>query len=417
MPPLHSGDTGDGHGEDDEGLDDLGFRPPLPRDDRLWRHPSEVALQRASPAASSVPSTAASTRRTAAIIVAAGMIGATLAVGAVAALGGFRERVVEQRVAVTPVGMAGADEDPVATIAASTAPAVAALRIHGTDGADDSTGGATEASAVVFRSDGYLVTNAHLVDGASRVEVVLHGGHAGDATVVGSDPVTDIAVLRVDRDDLDTAAMGTAERLSVGVRVVAVGALAEGGWDSAVSTGVVSALGRRLAGPDGSVLHDMILVDAPFAPGSSGGALVDANGAVVGITSSADASGPTGRFGVATPVDVVQLVADQIIDHGRAAHVWLGIQGADLDGPDAAALGLPGGVRVDSVLEHSPALAAGLDDDDLIIGVDDVDVSSMSDLIAVLRRHRPGDEVVLRVRRGDEVLSVAVTLGERSDER
>lgn len=423
MPPLHSGDTGDGHGEDDDGRDDVGFRPPLPRDDRLWRHPSEVAIERAGagdprPAtttARSGPTAHPTKLRTAALMIAAGMIGATLAVGAVAALGGFRERVVQQRVAVAPMASVAGQGDSVAALAARTAPTVAALRVHGTG--EDGTGGVVEGSAVVFRSDGYLLTNASLVEDAGRIDVVLPDGPAGEGTVVGTDPVTDVAVLRVDRDQLQTAAVGTTEGLDVGERVVAVGAMADGGWDTAVSTGVVSAMGRRLQGPHGSVLHDMILVDAPFAPGAAGGALVDASGAVVGVTSALPASGADGRFGVATPVDVARLVADQIIEHGRATHVWLGIQGTDLSGADAAALDVSGAARVEEVLDQSPALAAGVRADDLIVGVDDRAISSMSDLIAALRRHVPGDEVLLVVRRGHEVHSLSVVLSERTDDR
>lgn len=425
VPPLHSGDTGDGHGEDDEGRDDVGFRPPLPRDDRLWRHPSEVAIERAGTSTPRPPQGTTTSRpgvtgnpprrRTAALMVAAGMVGATLAVGAVAALGGFRERVVQQRVAVAPMTSVAGQEDSVAALAARTAPTVAALRVHGTDG--EGTAGVVEGSAVVFRSDGYLLTNASLVDGARRIDVVLPGGPAGEGTVVGTDPVTDVAVLRVERDQLQTAAVGTADGLSVGVRVVAVGAMADSGWDTAVSTGVVSAMGRRLQGPHGSVLHDMILIDAPFAPGAAGGALVDASGAVVGVTSALPASRADGRFGVATPIDIARLVADQIIQHGRATHVWLGIQGTDLSGADAAALDLTGAARVEEVFDQSPALAAGIRADDLIVGVDDHEISSMSDLIAALRRHVPGDEVVLVVRRGDEVHSLSVVLSERTDDR
>ncbi len=416
MPPLHSGDTGDGHGEDDDGLDgldDVGFRPPLPPDDRLWRHPSEVAVQRA-PGAGDEPAQRRRplwASRTAALVVLAGVTGATLAVGAVAALGVFEpdERVVEQRVAVAPASSAALETDSVAAVAARTAPAVAALSVLGSDGT-------SAGSAVVFRSDGYLLTNAHLVEGATRIDVMFHDGPAERADVVGDDPLTGIAVLHVDRNDLQSAAFGSADGLVVGARAIAIGAIADNGWDTAVSTGVISATGRRLQAADGTVLHDMILIDAPLAAGGAGGALVDGRGAVVGIT-SAVAAGSDGRFGVATPVDVAELVATQIIQSGHATHVWLGIQGSDLGAAGATEHGLAGAAEVDQVVAGGPAEAAGVLAGDLVVGVDDRSVSSMSDLIAALRRHLPGDEIVLHVWRDGQTLPLTVVLAPRTDGR
>ncbi len=411
MPPLPSGDAGDRHGEDE---DDLGddqdvFRPPLPPDDRIWRHPSEVAAATASARPSRPRWTCARSRRRGilGLVTVSGLLGATVSLGAVAVLGGFGRdtTVVERHIAVQPVTSTARDDDTVAAITARTAPSVAAIRVERGDAT-------TAASALVMRSDGYLVTNAHLVDGADTIEVRL-ADVSVPATVVGTDRVTDIAVLHVELADLSPAVVGSARTLSMGDSVVAIAAAAGAGWSPEVTTGVVRGLGRRLLADDGTVLHDMILVDHPFPDGSGGGTLVDAHGAVVGLAS--DIPGATGdqRRGVAMPVDLAMHVADQIIDHGHARHVWLGIEGSDLSSDDALALGIAGGASIKTVVADSPAATAGLSPGDVVVALDGDRVESMSQLIAALRLHQPGDTISFTVRRDGGEVPLTVVLGER----
>ncbi len=422
MPPLQPGDPGDGHGEDDHDEDDVGFRPPLPREDRLWRHPSEVALDRGAPTPPISPTTGGPPpgwrRRTAAVGVAAAVGGATLAVGVVALLGGFDERVVERQVALRPVTSIGA-EDPEAdrvlaeAVADRTGPAVAALSVHrGTETAG--------ASAIILRSDGYLLTDAHAIAGADSVDVALHDGWSGTATVVGADVATGIAVLHIDDvDDLTPAALDPSGAMAVGARTVVVGARPAGGSEdgarfgttAVVSTGIISATERRLEAADGRVMHGMILVDRPAATGTAGGALVDQAGAVIGIVSGMPAAGADDvRFGVATPIELANHVAEQLMDHGRARHVWLGVHGTDLDPTEAAAMGERGGARVAEVSEGGPASDAGVRVGDIVLAVDGEPTTSMSELIAALRLRLPGDTVVLTVERDGDDLELTVTL-------
>jgi putative serine protease PepD len=409
VPPLHSGDPGDGHGEDDHDLDDVGFVPPLPPEDRLWRHPSEVAMGRAT-ATADAPTTAPgpSGRRTATLMLLSGMVGATLAVAAVGVLGGFDERVVERQVAVRTATVLDHSPEGVGALAARTAPSVAALRVHR---GDDVASG----SAVVLRSDGYLLTDAHVVEDADSVEAMVHDRALGTATVVGVDTVTGVALLHLPVDDLEPATIGDSSSLEVGERTVAVGAIADGGWDAAVSSGVVSALWRRLEAPDGTTRHGMILVDTPFAPGTAGGALVDASGAVVGIASGSPAGGGGGAFGVATPIDLARHVADQLLADGRAAHVWLGLHGKDLDAGDAP--GQPGGgALVADLADGGPAHRAGVEIGDVVMSVDGEPTPSMSALIARLQLHVPGDTVVLGIHRDGARHEVRVVLAAKPDD-
>ena len=407
MSPLHPGEPGDGHGEDDDrGVDDeVGFRPPLPPEDRIWRHPSEVAAAGAS-AGGRATVAAAGDRSQAGVAIVSALAGAVLALGVAAAFGAFDgdTRLVERQVAVQPVTGGDSEASTVAAIATRTAPAVAAVRVE-RDGAT------VPGSALVYRSDGHLLTSAHLLDGAEAIVVRLHDGWSGAATLVGVDAVTDVAVLHVDASDLHPAALGSPDTVRIGDRAVAMGAASDGGWSPAVATGVVSGLERRVRTAD-HVLHDLIVVDVPLGAGAEGGALLDAHGAVVGMTG---APSPGDGLAAATPIDVVQRVADQLIEHGRARHVWLGIEGNDLSSADAMAMAQAGGARINLVLDGSPAAAAGLRAGDVVVAAGDHDVGSMSDLITALRLHLPGDAVALVVRRGAETVTIEVVLAERQD--
>lgn len=401
MPPLQPGDPGDGHGEDDHDEDDVGYVPPLPPEDRLWRHPSEVASDRV--AAGAPREQRRASRRIAALMLLSGMAGATAAVGVVALAGGFDERVVERQVAVRSFAALDPSEDSVEALTARTAPSVAALVVH--RGSERS-----RASAVVLRSDGYLVTDGPMVAGADEIDVVLHDGEAGPARVVGVDDVTGIAVLHLDLE-LDAAVLADdAEPVAVGARTIAVGASPDGTWDVTVASGIVSAVGRRLESGDGGTRHGMILVDKPFAPATAGGALVDREGVVVGIVTGAPAAADGTSFGVATPMDLVRHVADQLVEHGRARHVWLGLHGKDLAVDQAMEMGLAGGALVEDADEDGPAHRAGIAPGDVVVAVDGEPTPTMSALITALRRHLPGDVVVLVVHRDGETRSVGVTL-------
>lgn len=378
------------------------FRAPPPPDDRLWRHPSEVAVARR-------PDGRAPGGWAVALV--SGLVGSVLTFGLVAATGALDRDAPGGvvRELVSPPVPAGerADPDQVVQIAERVSPAIARIQVGG-----DRPG---SGSGVMFRDDGYLLTNAHVVDKARTIDVVLADGSEHDGELVGADAVTDVAVVKIDREaPVPVATLGSAAGLRVGQAAVAIGSPLGLIGGSSVTTGVVSALGRRLPTAQGPPLLDMIQTDAAIAPGSSGGALLDGSGAVIGITTAIalSDSGAEG-LGFATPIDIARSVADDIITTGRAVHVWLGIQGRDLDAASAEQAGVSGGAVVVDVVDDGPAQGAGLRPGDVIVAVAEREVRSMSALVIFLRERAPGDRVELSVLRDGGRTSLPVELGTR----
>jgi S1-C subfamily serine protease len=267
---------------------------------------------------------------------------------------------------------------------------------------------------VVFRDDGHVLTNAHVVAGATSITVVLSSGREVDGRLVGADPVTDTAVIKMDGGPFTMADLGTAADLKVGQAAVAIGSpLALVGGPS-VTAGVVSALHRSVKTRDSDSLFDMIQTDAPISPGSSGGALLDGRGRVIGITTAIALSdvGPEG-LGFATPIDVARSIGDELIASGKATHAWIGVEGGDLDGPTAHDLSLDGGAMVSAVRPEAPAAAAGLAARDVILSVDGKPVLTMGGLVVSLRTHRPGDVITVEVMRDRQRMTTRVRLAER----
>lgn len=405
---------------DDDADDDASpFGTPLPPEDRLWRHPSELGWVAPSLVAPSRPR-ARSPRgdgasRVWGIAVVSAMLGASLTIGVVVAVGGLdtvrtREVVepapVTTRLLNTPtsVGAPG-----VVDIAQSVSPAITRIEV-------ETGGGATSGSGVLFRDDGYLLTNAHMVEGATVVVVVLANGDELEGELIGADAMTDVAVVKIDGETFPVAVLGSATTLDVGEPAIAIGSPLGLAGGPSVTVGVVSALGRRVASASGEQLHDMIQTDAPIAPGSSGGALVDSSGVVIGITTEIAVTevGAEG-FGFATPIDLARSVADDIIETGSAHHVWLGIEGIDLDRATADELSVKGGARIHKVMDGSPAARAGLAEDDVIVAVEGEDVESMSALIVALRTHEPGERVLIDYVRDGHRGTMVLELSERPE--
>ena len=389
---------------------------PLPQDDRLWRHPSELGLPIGSAVTGSSTASDASGTRLWAIAVVAGLIGSALSLGVVAVAGNLSSDVVAkpgvERIAVRPLAelsLASSSGQGIIAIAKSVAPAVA--RIEGT-----AENGKTLASAILVRSDGYLATNAHLVAHLTDLVVVLSDGTELVGRVAGIDTMTDIAIVKVERDDLAVATLGSATGLQSGQAAIAIGSPLGPAGGPTVTVGVISALGRRVNSADGIELHDMIQTDAPTAVGSSGGALCDGSGSVIGMTTAISTSTDPGAnaLGYAIPVDIVRAVADDIIATGSARHSWLGVEGADLDATNAKDIGVTGGAKVTKVVDNSPASLAGLQSDDVITALDGSNVTSMSAFVVALRGHHPGDSITLQILRGSASQTMIVTLGEKT---
>ncbi|MCU0311043.1 MAG: S1C family serine protease [Acidimicrobiales bacterium] len=391
---------------EDEPEDADGFQPPLPAEDRLWRHPSELG----SPAvASPAPTTRTGRRRPRAALVASGLVvvlGALAAAGALATSG-------------SPGTTTGVAASPRDEAIAALGPAVARL-----DARRD--GVPTTATAVVYRADGHLLTAAEAVEEVTDPTVTLADGRVLPATVVGADPVSGIAVVRVEATDLVPAPLQTDEPVEAGAPALAVAHRPDDVESPASGQGRITGTGWKVGSGD-AARHDLIRTVLGTPADTSGALLCDETGAVLGVflpegdvtPASTDPSGdpPTTTRVTSTdehfavPIAMAVRAADDLVTTGRARYGWLGLSGTDL-GVAAEAPG-PAGTRVTAVSPGGPADVAGLRPGDVVTTVDGAAVRSMSELASTIRHHRPGDTVTITVRRDGEDLRVAVVLSDR----
>lgn len=267
-------------------------------------------------------------------------------------------------------------------------------------------------SGVVYSDDGYLLTNHHVIADASEIFVVFADGVGYPAEVVGSDPLTDIAVLSTTRPDLTPIRLGAASDLVIGERTVAVGNPLGLLGGPSVTTGILSATGRSLQVEADTELYGLLQTDAPITRGSSGGALLDQEAKLIGITTAIGVSdvGAEG-LGFAIPVDLAVSVADDLIADGEVRHALMGINGTTASESQGDAT-VPVGVGVTGLGADSAYQGAGGQIDDIIVELEGRSVTSIQQLIARLRMRRAGDEVSVRVLRGEEELTFGVVLGE-----
>ena len=272
-----------------------------------------------------------------------------------------------------------------------------------------------EGSGVVWAADGVIVTNHHVIDGAGRVEIAFADGQRAQGRVTGSDPLTDLAVVQVDRRPLPPA------RFAQALPVVGELAIAMGnplGFEKTATAGIISGLHRAVPGsaPETQALVDLIQTDAAISPGNSGGALVNAAGEVVGINVAYIP--PEARavsIGFAIPAPTVVQVVGQLLARGAVRHPFFGIQPGPLIPQIARQLGVDreAGVVVLDVVHGGPAAAAGIRPGDLIVSVEGKTVGSVEDFLAQIRGRAPGDQVRVTIVRDRREREVTVTLAER----
>ncbi|MDJ0498457.1 MAG: trypsin-like peptidase domain-containing protein [Acidimicrobiia bacterium] len=274
-------------------------------------------------------------------------------------------------------------------------------------------------SGVVLRANGYIVTNQHVVEGAERVQVIFDSGRIYEAEIVGSDKRTDLAVVQIEATGLVPIELGTTDEAEIGQVAIAVGSPLglEGG--PSLTAGVISAFGRqvRTGSANDDILFDMLQTDAPIIQGSSGGALVDGRGRLLGITSAigVSAAGPEG-IGFAIPIELVTRITDEIIETGSVAHAFLGVSLRDVFDVATDGAQVPAGAIISEFpVRPSAAETAGLQPGDVVVGLDGEPVLISDDLISALRRMRVGDTVTLDVVRDTEWLEIDVVLGTRPD--
>jgi serine protease Do len=313
-------------------------------------------------------------------------------------------------------------DEPVALVAAEVGPGVVQVNVRAVQRTPFGTQkGEGIGSGVIYRSDGYIITNNHVVEDATGVTVAFADGTTERASVVGTDPNTEIAVLKVNRDDLPAATFDENTPL-VGQLAVAIGS--PSGFESTVTSGIVSGVGREFP-PEltrgtsaARALVDLIQTDAAISPGNSGGALANRDGRVIGINVAYLSPQETGaeNLGFAIPSDTAVSVADQLIDTGKVSTAYLGVLTTDLSPEDASNFNLPvdSGALVEQVVPGSAAADAGVRKGDIITALGDARVESYGDLLGALRDYAPGDTVTLTVFRDGEEMNLEATLGEKS---
>ncbi|MFC4585888.1 S1C family serine protease [Sphaerisporangium corydalis] len=421
---------------DSRGWTQFGRTPPQPGAyQQRWSAPAEFAGDTATMA---VPAGTAPVWWTTGRKAVAGLALAAVAVGggvagAFVATAAVGDRTVISSPIVRPASNASAST--VADVARAVQPSVVSITVS-------SGAGQAEGSGVVLSDDGLILTNNHVVAGVgagAKVQVKFSDGKSASAAIVGTDPATDLAVVRAEGvSGLTKATLGDSDKLRVGDAVLAIGSPL--GLEGSVTAGIVSALDRTLTvggepqqqqqqqvppgwgrgglgegGPaqeqqsPGTTIGGAIQTDAAINPGNSGGALVDASGQVVGINSAIATNGGDGNIGVgfAIPINTAHQVADQLITSGKATHAFLGVNLADATG-DAQ------GAVIGSVQQDSPADKAGLKAADVITQIDGKPVAGADTVVGAIRGYKPGTKVTLTYVRNGSTSTVTVTLTEKT---
>ena len=267
-------------------------------------------------------------------------------------------------------------------------------------------------SGVIVSPEGFLLTNNHVVDGADDIEVMLTDGRKAKARVVGTDPESDVAVLKIELDKLPSITFGSTDNLQVGDVVLAIGN--PFGVGQTVTSGIISALGRSQLGIN--TFENFIQTDAAINPGNSGGALVDANGNLLGInTAIYSRTGGSLGIGFAIPVSTARQVMESLIKDGMVTRGWIGVEPRDLTPEIAATFNLPvtQGVLITGVLQNGPASEGGLRPGDVVLKVADTSVTNTSQLLNAVASLKPQAPATISVQRGDKALELKVTVAQR----
>jgi S1-C subfamily serine protease len=264
-------------------------------------------------------------------------------------------------------------------------------------------------SGFIFTPDGFILTNSHVVHGAKKIEVTLSDGHKHLADLIGDDPDTDLAVIRINAPNLVPAQLGEAQKIRVGQLVVAIGN--PYGFQYSVTAGVVSALGRSLRAQSGRLMDAVIQTDAALNPGNSGGPLINSRGEVIGVNTAMIL--PAQGICFATSIDTAKFVASRLIRDGKVSRSYIGLAGQNVPLPRRIVryynLAVESGIFVISFENESPARKGGLREGDIIIGFDDRPIAGIDDLHKLLTEERIGKKSLLTVVRGVDKLTIEVT--------
>ena len=313
-----------------------------------------------------------------------------------------------------PISAATTTTNPVNTVAEVAEQVIPSIVAVYNYAAEDDIDPSSSGSGVIFNSDGHLLTNHHVIDGGAALRVILHNGRSLPASVVGSDPLMDIAVLKVEWPDLRPVEFADINTARIGDPTVAIGNPLGLDGGPSVTSGVISAFDRTLLVDPytGAQLYGLLQTDTPITRGSSGGALLNRQGQLLGITSAIGLSdvGAEG-IGFAVPINLVTGIIDDLLADGEVRHAYLGIEGSPAFNEDDFGVKTPIGVEVNRLLDGSGFGAGGGEAGDVITALDDQSVVSMTLLVARLRGYRADDPVRVSVLREGEDMELSVTLG------
>ena len=348
--------------------------------------------------------------RLVALLAVAALLGGSVSTGVLAIAGVFRDDPASTTSVVRASSSDGSGLDAGA-LYASASPGVVDITSKGISSSDGPPQAQSQATATgtgfVVGTDGHIVTAAHVVDGASSISIKFADGTTRTATVTGKDDATDVAVLKFDPSGLTLhpLKLASSASLEVGDSVAAIGD--PFGYARSISTGIVSGVDRTISAPNGFTVAHAVQTDAALNPGNSGGPLLNANGEVVGIVDQIATDGGADQssgVGFAVPIDLVKSSLTELKAGDKVEHAYLGIATSDL--ASAATGAVIGQVRA-----GGPAAGGGVKAGDVVTKLGDTTVKSSSDLVAAIADHKPGDKVVLTIRRGSDTIERTVTLG------
>ena len=314
--------------------------------------------------------------------------------------------------------------DTATNVAAKVLPSIVGIKVQYTvnsifSGSQNAT---AEGSGIILSNDGYILTNNHVVSSsdsssfyavseATKITVTLYNDTTEyEAKVIGTDSQTDLAVIKIDKNDLTAAELGNSSNIAVGEFAMAIGNPL--GMQSSVTSGIISAVNRTVQSDDGKT-YNLIQTDAAINSGNSGGALVNSQGQVIGInTLKLNGTGVEG-MGFAIPIDSAKPIFEQLISNGKVTRPYIGLSGRDLDDQTAKANNLVKGVYVVSVEPFSAAEKAGIKSGDVIVGIDGTSITTMDELNNIKNQHKIGDEITLKINRNGNEMDMKVTLQEQ----
>ncbi|EOC99749.1 S1C family serine protease [Caldisalinibacter kiritimatiensis] len=302
-------------------------------------------------------------------------------------------------------------ESPVVEVAEHVLPSIVMIkskvnigRGFATQSVDKGTG-----SGIIYREDGYIITNNHVIEDASEIEVTLYDGRVFNARVIGKDPETDLAVIKIQAENLPAGTFGDSSKLKVGELAVAIGNPLGENFSGTVTSGIISALNRTLT--IGEKELKLIQTDAAINPGNSGGALVNKNGEIIGINSVKLTSTGVEGMGFAIPINDALPIINELIQYGYVKRPWIGVAIANITDQIAERYDVPKGVYISKVYYNSPAAKAGLMVNDILTAINGQRIENIDELSDKISEFIPNDKIILTIYRDKKYIDIEVQLG------